>query len=180
MKKSIPISSLCFEYRDSILFWVFLFKLNKTKVIRDFILSCPNHKLKKDITKGIVETYPDRLDLMLQKKDSILTFFGRSFFRLLSIKESVKIRGQLRYISVIAKGNKLYPMGGTKRLVSLILLGNRNVKIVIKKESEYKKWKDYSLTSSYFQNVPESIVIEYKKWKQLFIEKDFHYESKPV
>ena len=37
---------------------------------------------------------------------------------------------------------------------------------------------DYSLSSGYFQNVPENTIAEYKTWKQLFIEKDFHYEPK--
>ncbi len=176
MKKEVLITSLCFDYKDSVLFWIFLLELNQTKVLRDFILTCPNPKIKKHSHKGIMENYSDKLDWMIRENKIEPRFFGRSFYRLLLVKDSVEQNGQLRAIPVISKDNKLHPMGGTKRLVSLILLGIKNVKVVIKEESQFQSLRDYSLASSYFKNVPENIIIAYKKWKQLFIEKDFCYE----
>lgn len=178
MKNNILISSLCFDYRDDVLFWVFLFELNQTKIVRDFTLSCPNNKIRKDNDKdndeeNDEENHPEQLHLMVLKKEVLSDFFGQSFHKLLLVKDSIEIKGQQRSIPVNIRENKLHPMGGTKRLVSLMLLGDKEVQIVVKEESKSECVRDYSLDSNYFKNIPKKIIKKYKKWKQLFIEKDF-------
>ena len=145
----VSMTSLCFDYRDNVLFWVFLFKLNSTDALIDFASSCPNNKITKNVIKKI-----------------------------LAVKESIRKQGQFTPVFVIVKEKRLYHIYGTKRLVSHILLEKKNVIICIDKKCSLESTRDYSLTTKrkYFQNVSIEMLAKYKKWKQSFIEKGFYYE----
>jgi 2-polyprenyl-3-methyl-5-hydroxy-6-metoxy-1,4-benzoquinol methylase len=139
MIHTVPISSLCFENRDNVLFWVFLLKFSRLYAVEDFISSCSNDKIKE-----------------------------KTFTKILQVKNSIQKLGQIEPIPTVVVNTKLHPVNGTKRLVAIILLGYKTVKTVTV-NYDYIDIPHYSLESTYFENVPAKIIEKYKRWKRLFL-----------
>jgi hypothetical protein len=132
---SIPIKLLCFEYRDNVLLWFYIMSVGNKRLCSTFTSGHSNRKIR---SRG-----------------------SYIYNRILSVKRSIEVRGQMTPISVIKVGDELHPVDGMKRLVALLLMGEENVLI------KFVNWiEDYSMRSSYFSNVHFIYKKRFLKWRR--------------
>lgn len=159
----IPISSLCLDFRDNLLFYLFILEKEDIVSWRRFALTTPNKKIKRGIQN-------EENNINIRDSKGVV---GESFRRLLIIKESIKEKGQITPVSVYFYKDKIYPIDGCKRIASMLSLSIMSVQVVeAAKSMSFGIWDtNHSITGTCFRNMPEDIMIRFLEWRKEFFNK---------
>ena len=138
--KFIKVHNLDFKYRDDILFMFYSLMTNDRKSYDKFCRLKGNRKLNRK--------------------------------KLRRMRKSIRKHGQKMHVNVVRKKGKIHPANGAHRIASLLSLGyKKNIRIKIRNSKLFPKWNEKrTLDTHHLRDLPETILTDFKKFKDMYLE----------